>query len=50
MNTPLTHRLVAAVASASITAALLAGVFAMARPPAPDSLLAQAGAATPVVR
>ena len=50
MNTPLTHRLVAAAASATITFALLAGVFAMAQPPVADSLLAQSVSAAPVVR
>ncbi len=48
MNTPLAHRLAAAVASLAITFALFSVVVAEAEPPVPGSLLAQAAA--PIVR
>ena len=50
MNTPLTHRLAAAVASIVITFSLFSAVVSEADPPVPGSLLAQAQATTPVVR
>lgn len=46
MNTPITHRLAAAVASIAITFTLFSAVVAEAEPPVAGSLLAQAGSAT----
>jgi hypothetical protein len=43
MNTPLTFRLAAAVASVVITFSLLSGVATMAKPPVASVQLAQAG-------
>jgi len=42
MNTPLTHRLAAAVASIAVTFVLFSAVVAQATPPVAGSLLAQA--------
>ena len=48
MNTPLTHRFAAALASVAITISLFSAVVSEAEPPATGSMLAQA--ATPIVR
>ena len=46
MNTPLSYRLAAAVASIAITFSLFSAVVGQAEPPVAGSLLAQAGTAT----
>ena len=46
MNTPLTHRFAAALASVAITFSLFSAVVAEAEPPATGSMLAQV--ATPI--
>ena len=48
MNTPLTHRFAAALASVAITISLFSAVVSEAEPAAAGSMLAQA--ATPLVR
>ncbi len=48
MNTPLNHRLAAAIASVAITFVLFSAVAGQAEPPVAGSLLAQT--ASPVVR
>jgi hypothetical protein len=50
MNTPLTHRVAAAIASIAITFTLFSAVVSEAKPPVSGSLLAQAQATTPSVR
>lgn len=45
MNTPLNHRLAAAVASLAITVTLFSAVVANAERPVPSALLAQADTA-----
>lgn len=46
MNTPLNHRLAAAVASVAITFVLFSAVAGQAEPPVAGSLLAQASPTT----
>jgi hypothetical protein len=48
MNTPLTHRFAAALASVVITFSLFSAVVSEAEPPVSGPLLAQAAASTPV--
>jgi len=50
MNTPLTHRFAAALASVVITFSLFSAVVAEAEPPVSGPLLAQAAMTTPVIR
>lgn len=45
MNTPLNHRLAAAIASVAITFVLFSAVAGQAEPPVAGSLLAQAASA-----
>ena len=50
MNTPLTHRFAAALASIVITFSLFSAVVAEGEPPISGPLLAQAVTAAPVMR